>query len=450
MEVSAIRALSDRPVVGDGPRAGGGNPLILPAGQLIEALGGPNTQSAPRRFLLDTLLKDGSLSARLLAQNTAGEALLDANGTRFLVRLPEQRRIGETLVLTLRGGVPTRVESAPGGGPGAQRSGGAANSSNLASTLASSLASNLASSLPADLAGTATGATLASGTAAGAARIAAATPPTQAAGAAYAAAQDGVDGFSSLAQLLTRLAALAGGAAGMDSTGSATTTDPAAAEPAGLAADKAALRARVIDAPVSRPEAFAAALDHSIGTSGVFYEAHLARWARGDYPLSRLSQEPQFEAQLGGTRDLGPTGRAGEGPPVIAERLAPLVAQQLAAVENQTITWSGQIWPGQQARLEIQPDPPHSRRGSGEGDDATGADGQPLVWITRLTLDLPQLGHVEALVALRGQHVALSLTADSPRGAARLSAFQPGFENALQARGLQSCGFFVSHIKDGA
>ena len=445
MEVSAIRALSSRPAVADGARAGTNGPVVLAAGQLIEALGGPATTSAPRRFLQETLMKEGSLAARLLAQNAMGEALLDIGGTRFLVRLPEQRQVGETLVLTVRGGRQSRADGTSSGaatGTSTRTAAGAdaapGRTANAGAFAGSGVAARTAGG--ADLAGAAEGLDLhgAGGAAAGAARAAAmnGTPAAgnvgrtgNAANAAYGAAQDGVDGFSRTAQLLTRLAALVGAAPADD----AQTPQAPKSLPA-------------LNAPVSRPEALAAALDQSISTSGMFYEAHLARWAKGDYPLARLSQEPQFDANLGGARDLGPAGKPGEGPPVIAERLAPLVAQQLATLENQTVTWNGQFWPGQAGRLEIQPDPPYRRDGSkGQGDaEAATEDGQPLVWITRLTLDLPHVGHVEALLALRGQHVALSLTTDQSKGAARLSAWQDNFENALRARGLQSVGFFVS------
>ncbi len=40
-------------------------------------------------------------------------------------------------------------------------------------------------------------------------------------------------------------------------------------------------------------EAAASTLSNSISGSGVFYESHLSRWLQGNYPLSKLWQEPQ-------------------------------------------------------------------------------------------------------------------------------------------------------------
>lgn len=78
------------------------------------------------------------------------------------------------------------------------------------------------------------------------------------------------------------------------------------------------------------------ALRHSLERSGLFYEAHLARWAQGRYPFSALALEPQA---------TWPAGTLGD------DALA-LLASQLDALECNAIGWHGEFRP--QVPLHIQ------------------------------------------------------------------------------------------------
>jgi hypothetical protein len=170
------------------------------------------------------------------------------------------------------------------------------------------------------------------------------------------------------------------------------------------------------------------ALSRAIAASGLFYESHLALWSEERYPMAELQREPQFRARLDGAADLGPTGTAGEQPAVVAESVLPLLRQQLRCIETQTIHWAGWIWPGQTVRLEIHPDQP---------SPATAPDPDS-VWITRVNLDLPRLGMVEALVALRADRVAVSVSSASSQASGELLAVRSELEQALLARGLRT------------
>ena len=74
---------------------------------------------------------------------------------------------------------------------------------------------------------------------------------------------------------------------------------------------------------------------------------------------------------------------------------APLVAQQLQVLENPSLIWRGELWPGQRLewRLEenIEDDPEH--RAATATDEAPG-------WSSTLLLDLPNLGRVRLGLAL--------------------------------------------------
>ena len=75
------------------------------------------------------------------------------------------------------------------------------------------------------------------------------------------------------------------GATGSTSTGSTDSTGSA-----GSAAGAAAVDAAATAMPV---EELAAALEHTVNDSGLFYESHLAQWLTGGYPAEALANEPQ-------------------------------------------------------------------------------------------------------------------------------------------------------------
>src|SRR5690606_21513105 len=57
------------------------------------------------------------------------------------------------------------------------------------------------------------------------------------------------------------------------------------------------------------PALLATQLQASVNDSGLFYEAHLARWYRGSLPLAQLAREPQMQL-ASAARALVVTGNA--------------------------------------------------------------------------------------------------------------------------------------------
>ncbi len=177
--------------------------------------------------------------------------------------------------------------------------------------------------------------------------------------------------------------------------------------------------------------ALAQALEHALATSGVFYEAHLARWIADDFTQAQLAHEPQAAWTSTTTPDAANVSAPAL--PQDAEKLA-VVARQLEALDTRTVVWSGLPWPGQHATIEIGED----ERG-GQRDDAHDASAQP-AWRTRITLTLPTLGTVEAVLSLRGDAIDLRLVA--PEAAQnRLAAARDKLRAALAARSLELAAF---------
>lgn len=207
---------------------------------------------------------------------------------------------------------------------------------------------------------------------------------------------------------------------------------------------------------IGQAQTMAPALEQALSESGVFYEAHQARWIDGRYPLASLLREPQQQfAALRGA-PLPPAGDAAAGPATAAARTSqtlppvgtsapagmaaapeppdtlagavqlvagqdarpgnplglpkdalPMVQQQLQALESGTYVWHGQVWPGQTIEWEIIDEEASRREQSGAGDDGT--------WKTRLRLRFPALGAIAAEIRLRGQQLEIHLAASAAR-----------------------------------
>ncbi len=185
-------------------------------------------------------------------------------------------------------------------------------------------------------------------------------------------------------------------------------------------------------------------LKEALSQSGVFYEAHQARWVAGQLPTDALRQEPQGklspppvpvpDAALPARNEQAPA--APQGNPIPRE-LTPIVQQQLDALATQNYAWQGQVWPGQKMWWEISEDAEHANR---EGDAA----GQR--WQTRLKLDLPALGGIEARLRLQaGGRVDIQMTTDSSESEARLRDHLEILRERFAAAGLDLTQLLVQH-----
>ncbi|MFY2569592.1 flagellar hook-length control protein FliK [Achromobacter ruhlandii] len=224
---------------------------------------------------------------------------------------------------------------------------------------------------------------------------------------------------------------------------------PAVADgaPAGAkGADGAAHAALAGAAPSAR--ALGQALRAALQTSGLFYESHLTDMVFGRSNPAQLQQEPQARLTRGAAADAdgarpradttAPTGRAGgestatggastpaPGAPIsgIHQDLTLLVRQQLDVLANQALTWQGEAWPGAPMEWEVERDP------YGGDPDSAGS-----TWATRLKLDLPRLGLVDARLNLAGDQLVLQVVA--PHSAAEINESSDLLRSRLLAAGL--------------
>tara|TARA_R110002049_G_scaffold149670_6_gene312726 strand:+ start:52 stop:1188 length:1137 start_codon:yes stop_codon:yes gene_type:complete len=211
-------------------------------------------------------------------------------------------------------------------------------------------------------------------------------------------------------------------------------------------------------------------LRQALSQSGLFYEAHQAKWLSGRTGADALRAEPQGQQpalarnETASAPRVAPTpmstatnfiGRGGEAlaeraaeasqaaalsrGPVVAERLMPVVHQQLDAMATQQYLLHGQAWPGQ--RFEWELDDPY--REGGEGDASEGQDG----WDSTLRLTMPRLGALEARLHLTSAGVAIRLVSDDEATAAALEAARDRLDDALSAADVPLTGF-VAEVRD--
>lgn len=214
-------------------------------------------------------------------------------------------------------------------------------------------------------------------------------------------------------------------------------------------------------------------LGTAVTESGLFYEAHQARWLSGQLDTATLRREPQGsmppspqlptagthaspplaggaspetalappsrETLLNDTQEAATSqataavaaGKADEATP-IAEKLLSIVHQQLDTLATHQAVWQGQIWPGQTMEWEIE-DPSRDARDSGDEEPEQ-------YWNSTLRLSLPSLGGIEARLHLTPAGVAVRLLADDNGTRDTLQSGESRLADALAAANVPLTG----------
>lgn len=170
----------------------------------------------------------------------------------------------------------------------------------------------------------------------------------------------------------------------------------------------------------------AGALKEALVNSGLFYESHQAQWVSGERSTAQLLVEPQNQLDKQAATPEMQQGKpsAASGLP-IARELIPLVQQQLHALETHQLTWTGQIWPGQQMQWEIHGQPEHQS----QQPDARQ-------WSTEMELALPHLGDVHARLTFSQGKIKLKLNAADTSSVEKLKSSLPSLARTLTDAGV--------------
>ncbi|WP_343733350.1 flagellar hook-length control protein FliK [Duganella sp.] len=180
-------------------------------------------------------------------------------------------------------------------------------------------------------------------------------------------------------------------------------------------------------------------LHDTISKSGLFYESHVAEWAKGERPLADLMREPQMQRLL---QQGGEAARAATGGPDLSA--AQMINQQLHTQEQHRVLWQGQAWPGQDMQWEVRRDQREGRQDGGGDAEA----GQEQIWRSGVRFRLPMLGAVSAAVTLIGDQVHIQVQTDTGNSATTLRAYAGQLESAMAAAGAQLSSLTISQ-EDG-
>lgn len=153
-------------------------------------------------------------------------------------------------------------------------------------------------------------------------------------------------------------------------------------------------------------------LARAVESSGLFLEAHLAQWLRGERSLAQVLDEARTVVTAG----LEPGDEA-------VDRRSAL---QLDALQRQAFALSGEAWPGQDVRIEIEADRERNR-------EAANAGAPSGMFVANVSLHLPHLGTMHARIRVMDSTVGVQI--ESERSAALMAALAP-LADALAARGL--------------
>jgi hypothetical protein len=172
-------------------------------------------------------------------------------------------------------------------------------------------------------------------------------------------------------------------------------------------------------APLSR------ALSQTLSGSGLFYESHQAEWVAGTRSLAQILQEPQAQLTASGPRDAQ----------MIQTQAVPIVQQQLAALDLSAVLMRIEIWPRQWMQWTVE-------ERNGESDQQQDPQ---FNWSTKLRLELPQLGELNASLAFGLDGVRIRIDTVEADSAALLQEHRAALQEALATADLPSASIVIVH-----
>lgn len=218
----------------------------------------------------------------------------------------------------------------------------------------------------------------------------------------------------------------------------------------------------VLAGPTTDASLLGRMLQQGLRESGLFYESHLARWFGGDYSLEEILREPQGRLSPRLLQTEGETGmpadelvRAGirtgstevmealftkagasmahEG--IADQRTLPMVGDQLSTLQGGQMVFRGDLIPGQRLEWMV------AERDAGRNRSG----GRERSWETSVTISLPHLGPVTALLTLDGTRVAVKVTVENSTAVPVLEAGRARLAEQLEGAGLTPSEMSIAH-----
>ena len=163
----------------------------------------------------------------------------------------------------------------------------------------------------------------------------------------------------------------------------------------------------------SNPQVMAHDLKNAVTNSGLFYESHLSDLVQSNQSLAAIKQEPQNQAN---------------------SPIANLMSQQLAILENQRMSWHGEVWPGQKMDWDVYQQQQNTD-GKQPSNQSQADQDRPIT--SEMTLHLPHLGKISARISLVDGRMRVNILAEQPETLEMLTAKRLGLAEAIGKNGQQ-------------
>jgi hypothetical protein len=207
----------------------------------------------------------------------------------------------------------------------------------------------------------------------------------------------------------------------------------------------------ITSSPFNPPQVIANDLKNAVAHSGLFYESHLVENAEGKRPLSALLLEPQNKMLPQNKMELlslaSLQNQATSS--LNSSSLNSLVPQQLSILENQKLTWHGEVWPHQLMELEIQ-----QKRSSDQVVHNHQQSSSPELendnMDSQITLHLPNLGSVTARINLQNGKMRIQVLANELSTSTLLKDQKASLAQAIEASGQSLDYLSVLHHEQPA
>lgn len=156
-------------------------------------------------------------------------------------------------------------------------------------------------------------------------------------------------------------------------------------------------------------------LKNAVSNSGLFYESHLNDLMQHQHTIAAIRQEPQNQANA---------------------PLTGLMAQQLAILEHQRLSWQGPIWLGQKMDWDVyfQKDAAEHQHSSAYAQREP-LENRPIA--SELHLHLPHLGKVSAKLTLADGRMRIALLAEQAQTLNTLKNQRQQLAQAIEKNGQQ-------------
>jgi Flagellar hook-length control protein FliK len=152
----------------------------------------------------------------------------------------------------------------------------------------------------------------------------------------------------------------------------------------------------------------------AVSSSGLFYESHLSDLVQSNQVLTAVKQEPQNQVNTS---------------------LTGLVSQQLAILENQRMSWHGEVWPGQKMDWDVYFQQKEFDASQQSSYQQQTAENRPIA--SEMTLHLPHLGKVSARISIIDGHMRVGISAVETKTLEALKSQKLSLAKAIEKNGQQ-------------